>query len=751
MNAERETSEAQAARTSVGAEAKWRALSEHWPGYVMCLDVEDRLLWLTRDTAVIDAKRDVGRSIFEFLLPDEAAAARAAFDEARATGLAVTTRRWFNIKGARRHYETRTISLGKGSSAQLMLAITEVTAEVEIAASEERFRAMIEKSSEGISLRDADGKLLYMSPGGMVLLGLPPGATVPVPEIHPDDVGLEAEGLRWLNEHRGESRATEYRLKHGDGTWHYFESVGTNLLQEPAVGAIVGNFRDVTERKRVEEELMLQARVLESMKEAVVATDERGVICFANAALDASFGYVRGELVGQHVRILEALPADESSRRVAQIIAQIEATGSWRGDCPNRRKDGSTFTSEISVTALTVNGKRLMVSVQEDVTERRAIQSRMLVSARMASVGTLAAGVAHEINNPLAYVTANLDMIAEELTTVAGALPPGTLDEITEMVVQACEGAARVCKIVRGLKTFSRADQDIPAVLDVRKVIEQAINLSFNEVRHRARLVRDYHDVPLVEADEARLCQVFVILLVNAAQATLAGRADINEIRVCTSRDEGGRAIVEVRDTGVGIPRELLGHVFDPFFTTKPIGQGTGLGLSICHGIVTGLGGEVSVTSTPGQGSVFRVALPPAPVMHTPAERSPTDAPAATARGRILVVDDDRSVLAAVARVLRGHDVRTVDTGRAALDLIVAGERFDVILCDLMMPEMTGMDLHRELLDVAPDAVDRIVFMTGGAFTPDAKELLDRVPNETVDKPFDTRSVRAVVQRFLRR
>jgi CheY-like chemotaxis protein len=322
------------------------------------------------------------------------------------------------------------------------------------------------------------------------------------------------------------------------------------------------------------------------------------------------------------------------------------------------------------------------------------------------------------------------------------------MKEVEDMAVEAREGAERVRKIVRGLKTFSRADEERRVVMDVKSALELAVNMAFNEMRHRARLVKDYGPVPLVDADEARLGQVFINLLINAAQTIPEGDVAANEIRIVTSTDTTGRAVVEVKDTGPGIPAAVLGRIFDPFFTTKPVGIGTGLGLSICHSIVTGMGGEIAVVSELGRGTTFRVTLPAAigpavsPVMSERRIRS--------ARAVVLIVDDDPFVGAALARVLRDHEVVLTTKARDALDVLAGGKRFDVILSDLMMPEMSGMEFYDELTRRDPRTAERVIFLTGGAFTPDARAFLDRVPNRQIEKPFDPERLRALVQTLAR-
>jgi CheY-like chemotaxis protein len=288
-------------------------------------------------------------------------------------------------------------------------------------------------------------------------------------------------------------------------------------------------------------------------------------------------------------------------------------------------------------------------------------------------------------------------------------------------------------------------------VIDLRPVLELAVNMSFNEIRHRARLVKDYGDTPQVEADDARLGQVFINLLVNAAQAIPEGDSEANEIRIVTSTDAQGRAVIEVLDTGPGIPADALGRVFDPFFTTKPIGVGTGLGLSICHSIVTSLGGEISASNREGGGARLRVVLAPA-ALPSRMSAPPGHVEIALKPGRatVLVVDDERAVSTILSRILDNHDVTAVTSAKDALELIAAERVFDLILSDLMMPGMSGMEFHDTLASSHPRVAERMVFMSGGAFTPAARAFLDRVPNERLEKPFNAGVVRELVQRFVK-
>jgi signal transduction histidine kinase len=422
-----------------------------------------------------------------------------------------------------------------------------------------------------------------------------------------------------------------------------------------------------------------------------------------------------------------------------------------------------TVGEELAVAAMRVGAHdyllkgaltRLPAAVERELreashrAERRKMQEHLLISDRMASVGTLAAGVAHEINNPLAAVLANLDFALEVLGKAA---PDRQREEVQGPLREAREAADRVRLIVRDLKIFSRAgDDEQNGAVDLERVLESSLRMAWNEIRHRARLRKEYGAAPAAQGNESRLGQVFLNLIVNAAQAIPEGRSEDNEIRVAI-RQEGDQVVVEIGDTGTGIPPHVLPRIFDPFFTTKSAGVGTGLGLAICHRIVTGLGGAIAVDSRPGRGTVFRVALPRA---RGEADGRRSDLrqrlPAAPRRPAcILVVDDEALINKVVCRMLADHRVVAVSSVREALQAIDGGEGFDLVLCDLMMPEMTGMDLHRELVRARPALADRVVFMTGGAFTPAAREYLDAVPNIRLEKPFDARGLRQAVDRIL--
>ena len=517
----------------------------------------------------------------------------------------------------------------------------------------------------------------------------------------------------------------------------------------------VWSFRDVTERVRAERELRDHLSMgIEHAVEGIARLDASGRYAAVNAVLAKMLGHDAKELIG--APWASVFHPDD---RAAAIAARDGLSVEGKNEIEARvlRKDGRV----VVVRGLIVRadgpagGHHVFV---KDITEQREMQERLLLADRMASMGTLAAGVAHEINNPLTFAIANVAVLAEKLSALGALLGEERLADLSGLVSDVMEGTERVRRIVRDLKGFSRPDELQSGAVDLRQMLESSLAMAFNEIRHRARLAKDFGADLTAEGNAPQLGQVFLNLLINAAQAIPEGRVERNEIRVVTKVDpeDAARVVVEIHDTGVGIPPGTLPQIFDPFFTTKPVGIGTGLGLSVCHGIVSKLGGEIQVESAPGKGTVFRVVLPRG--KDRPKTPLPDGAlpPPVACRSHILVVDDEVLIGSSLRRVLaRDYEVVVCASGRDALAALLGetgegaekGEEatkgsFDLILCDLMMPAVTGMDVYETLRERAPDLAERMVFMTGGTFTARAKTFLDTVPNARFDKPIDVRALR---------
>ncbi len=356
--------------------------------------------------------------------------------------------------------------------------------------------------------------------------------------------------------------------------------------------------------------------------------------------------------------------------------------------------------------------------------------------------------LAYPFNNPLAAVIANLDMALEDLATVDDSvkLPPDLLDELQDARLS----ADRVREIVRDLKLFSRTHEERFGAVQVEKILDSTLRMAWNEIRLRAKLTKVYGSVPRVVANESRLGQVLLNLIVNAVQAIPEGNYEANEIRVTTSTHKD-QVMIAVRDSGAGMPPDVKKRVFTPFFTTKPIGVGTGLGLAISHRIVTAMGGTITFDSELGKGTEFRILLPIAgPGVKPVTQQMPTFA-LATRRGRVLVIDDEETLGQAIRRYLaQDHDVDAVTSARVALDILVGGARYDVILCDLMMPQITGMELHASVAKLDTAQASRMVFVTGGAFTESARSFFETTNNPRIEKPFDLKTLRHLVNELIK-
>jgi len=474
-------------------------------------------------------------------------------------------------------------------------------------------------------------------------------------------------------------------------------------------------------------------------REGVMVLQGRRVID-VNDALVRMLGTSEANLLGADVAELFD-PVD-----TADVEQLISGTAQGAKDVRAYKGDRSLIALSIKATGVSEGAPGTRVLLVRDVSSERELRLQLLRADRLAAVGTLAAGTAHEINNPLVYVVGNAEVLGEELKRLAPMLPPGELDLANEVVDEISIGGERVRRIVKDLMSLSRERSSDESAVDVRKVIESTLAIVANQLRHRATVVRELGEVPRVFASEVRLGQVFLNLLVNAAQAIPEGRVAENTVRVRTS-SESDTVVVEISDTGVGMDTMTRDRIFDPFFTTKDVGQGTGLGLSISHGIITTLGGRIDVESEVGKGTTFRVVLPA-----TLPEPESVGEPAITAEPtpirRILVVDDEELVARNLARMLAPHRVDVARSGREALDRCTE-VRYDVVLCDLMMPDITGMEVYSQLVATDPTSVAKFVFMTGGVFTDKARDFIEQVATRCLEKPISKADLHRAINEAL--
>ncbi|HVO18815.1 MAG TPA: ATP-binding protein [Anaeromyxobacter sp.] len=392
-------------------------------------------------------------------------------------------------------------------------------------------------------------------------------------------------------------------------------------------------------------------------------------------------------------------------------------------------------------------GRCRMVLV--DLTEERRLESRLRLAQKLEAVALLAAGVAHEINNPLAYLIQGMRELQEDL-----ASPALDLTKATGIVTDGLDGLLRIRDIVRSLKVASDPETTQRAPVDASEELGSALRLAAGQLRDRARVVTHLAPLPWVSARPRELGQAFLNLLLNAAQACPEGGADRHQVTVSSHTDASGWAVVEVTDTGSGMAPAVLERLFEPFFTTKPQGVGTGLGLAQVRASVTAAGGRVEVASAPAAGSTFRVLLPPATGAGFASgarvlDASPVAVPVAARKLRVLVVDDEPMVARSVARALGTSCLITVSaSGEEGLSRLERGEAFDAVVCDMTMPAMSGRAFQAIVQARWPELGRRFLFLTGSTLQADGTELRAPEGCVVVEKPFDGAELRALVERL---
>ncbi|HVY29290.1 MAG TPA: PAS domain S-box protein [Polyangiaceae bacterium] len=612
--------------------------------------------------------------------------------------------------------------------------------------SEERYHSALEQAPDAVFVADLTGRYTDVNSAACKMLGYTREQLIgkTIMDLIPTDDLPRLSETRGRLLRPGEADVDEWTLLRADGVRVPVE-VSSMIHTDGRWQAFV---RDITERKQAAEAQARFLRELETVLETLpdpVAIRTGDVFAYVNPAWLHVLGYQDPrDLIGKPV--LDSMHPDDHTIAAARLAAP--ALGSSI-ELRLLAKDGSPVPLDFSPSvSLHYHGQPAHLVVAHDRRDEKRMAATLAIRDRLVTVGTLAAGVGHEINNPLQHVTMNLELLRDELQSVAGGSPSARFRDLLDMAGDALRGAERIRKIVLGLHTFSRGEREEPCILDVRSVLELALNLVRNELRHRARVELDLEHVPKVLADESRLAQVFINILINAVQAMPERDESDNLVRIATRTDPQGRAVVEIRDNGAGMTPQTRARIFEPFFTTKAVGQGTGLGLAISYNIVASLGGLIECDSELGVGTTFRIVLQPAEPWQESQLRQL--APGSSRRGKILVIDDEPIVAKLLERVLsREHQVDVAADGEQALALLASRPDYDVVLCDLMMPHMNGMELFQRIARDAPGLTDRFVFMTGGTTRADAQAFLDSVPNEKLYKPFSVPNVRSLVSRLL--
>ncbi|HEX5751324.1 MAG TPA: ATP-binding protein [Archangium sp.] len=434
--------------------------------------------------------------------------------------------------------------------------------------------------------------------------------------------------------------AFEEALQHpgGEASWVLTSKVPLKD-SEGTVKGLVGIYVDISERRRQEatlqetkeiierhaahlEEQVREAHertlhLMEHSREVVFVLDAAGSVLEVNPVAERLLGISREQLLGTS---FETLAPEDEREPLRRMLKDLRVRGTVRLEEQGlRAANGGRMALGIAASLQVSGTARRLLIVGDDLTEKRRLEQQNIQNDRLASMGALAAGIAHEINNPTSYVLSNLSYLQEwrdELERELAALPElpsrlaETLAEVKEVLAECLVGGQRIRDIVRDMRFFSHTAGEELAPVDIHSCLDVVLRMANNELKHTARLERDYAErLPPVSASEGRLSQVFLNLIVNAAHAMRSGGTERNVLRVRTAL-EGEWVRIDISDTGHGIPPEILSRIFEPFFTTKPAGSGTGLGLSISQSIIQKMGGEMRVKSELGRGTTFTLLLP---------------------------------------------------------------------------------------------------------------------------------------------
>src|SRR5882724_959377 len=613
---------------------------------------------------------------------------------------------------------------------------------------EERFRALIEHGADAVALVAPDGTLLFASHSIERLLGFAPAELVGHPgfeRVHPDDLPRVHAALHDIVASPGTPAGLELRWRHKDGSWRHIDAVAVDRLAEPAVGAIVVNFRDVSERRTAEAALRESEEryrtLVEGVRDIIFALSPEGTIASLIPAFETITGLRREEWVGQPFERLGRVVRGEL--RPASQFRVRTAKGDYR-------------VGEFSATPQLHEGRLVgILGIGRDVTERVQLEQQLRQAQKMEAVGRLAGGIAHDFNNILTAITGYADLLLEDL----GATDPRRQD-----ADEIHKAADRAAGLTRQLLAFSRQQVLQPTVLEVNKLVSDLEKMLRRLLGEDVELgTRLAPTTGRVKADPGQLEQVIMNLAVNARDAmpnggklTLeTGNVDLDEVYAADHYPAraGPFVLLAVSDTGIGMSEETQAHMFEPFFTTKEKGKGTGLGLATVYGIIKQSGGFIWVYSEVGHGTTFKLYLPRVQEL---AERAsePAKAPARAARGTetVLVVEDEAPVRSVARQVLERHGYTVLEAPSAEVALDIATRysgAIHLLLTDVVMPGLNGRELASRLATLRPDA--RVIFMSG--YTDDAVTrhgVLE--PGSTyVQKPFTpdaiARKVREVLDR----
>ncbi len=591
----------------------------------------------------------------------------------------------------------------------------------------------------------ADGRFVWLVPGWEQLLGMDVHSIMErrfLEFVHPEDRAATVAAMEHLDQGRPLVKfENRYRRVSGEYLWLRWHA-------KAAGGFYYAVATEVTEERLVHSQLNESLRLLDLAEKLAKIGHWRIDLVTEDLLWSDEVFAIHGLDPATHTPTVESAIAayhPDDREQVAAHIDHLVKTGQpFEFQLRLVRSDG-VVRDVVSRGQPELDDQGNLVAVIgifQDVSEQRQMQARIQQAERLRSTSTLAAGIAHEINNPLQYVMASIALAVEQLRRPAGGADAGR-EELRELLGDAEYGIEQVAQIVQSLKSLTSAAEleHAPVPINLLDALETSVSMTRNEVRHHAQLVESYGELPTVLGRESEFVQVFINLITNAVQAVRMLPSDRAKIRISSFRRDDGWAIVDVEDNGLGVPLDDQLRVFEPFFTTKGVGQGTGLGLHISRGILEREGGRIGLESAPGR-TRFRVELPPAP------STSSVDSDLRPEALTLMIIDDDHRVAKATARMVTDEYTVLIETSPAdALARIRSGATIDAMLCDIVMPGMSGWELIEVLRREVPMLVSRTVLMTG------ASGRLHRPSHGAsilvLDKPFGPERLRAALRSVL--
>ncbi len=629
-------------------------------------------------------------------------------------------------------------------------------AEEALKESEERFRTIFENANDGILLADVENRKFYTGNKKICqMLGysLEEIKNIRVMDIHPaKDLPYVVE--QFEKQLRMEiTLATNISVKRKDGSVFYAD-INSSPITLAGKRYLLGIFRDVTERKQAEEQLVLLATAVEQSAEIIIITNTDGTIQYVNPAFERITGYSREEAIGQNPRILKS--GEHDQKFYENLWDTLKKGEVWSGRFKNKKKDGTLYEEDATISPVRDASGNIInyVAVKRDVTLEVFLEAQLHHAQKMETIGTLVGGVAHDFNNLLTVILGNVEFGFQDCSPD---------DPVYKDLIRIEKAGIHARKLVSQLLSFSRQKDYKPIVLNLNTTIDELLEMLTRIIGGNIKLKTKLAPNLLpICADTVQVQQVLMNLCVNARDAMPQGGELILETRNITkknlknhllTKDESRNFVqLKITDAGVGMDKETQARIFEPFFTTKEVGKGTGLGLSVVYGIVRQHNGHIEVFSDEGKGTTFKIYFP---AYDKPKSTNCGAKKLAGVRRRntsILIVDDEETVRNVTYRILNGlgYKVLTVKDGDEALKIFESHyEKIDLVIMDMVLPKLSGPEIYKRMRAIKPDL--SILFVTGYDYKSEMNAFghLEQRHIRMLQKPYSKESLEKVVSNLL--